>query len=218
MWADVQRTQCMQSCAPKRCFSQQCLVTSSYVLLQRLPTSRRLWLRGQTAVGWCGWGCYWGAPGWFLRNQLMRKLLALEQEAVTKETAEEKEPPRIFPETDLAEAFADLRKCCRKFENTDQHWRVFLNRGMFMVHYLLTSKSMMTKRNRPSEPPWTHFLRSDTSSRRASGSFLRRSSRGRLCYHRWQLPVCYCLNTSHWDRRWRWRQGCWWSWLRAGLG
>lgn len=44
----------------------------------------------------------------------------------------------------LAEAFADLIKLLKKFENMDPNTERFLLREMYMMHYLLTRKPKET--------------------------------------------------------------------------
>ena len=47
----------------------------------------------------------------------------------------------------LAEAFVDLNKLVKKFENMNLNTKRFslIERNVLMVHYLLTSKSKMNK-------------------------------------------------------------------------
>ena len=59
----------------------------------------------------------------------------------------------------LVESFTDLNKLLKIFENMDfQHWKVWMNRvGLFLVHYLLTSKAMIKKETKPT--PINIFLK-----------------------------------------------------------
>jgi hypothetical protein len=85
-----------------------------------------------------------------------KELLELEKQCIAegesreKETAgeeKEEEPQRKFTVKGLEEAFADLNKLLKKFENTDPNTNRFsLIQRNVHVHNLLTSKSMMKKR------------------------------------------------------------------------
>ena len=58
----------------------------------------------------------------------------------------------------LAEAFADLNKLLKKFENmepnTERFSLVEMNVQVTLTAYKQTMKK---KRNKPSKPPWTYF-------------------------------------------------------------
>jgi hypothetical protein len=92
------------------------------------------------------------------------ELLELEQECTLEEelrekepAGEEKEPLRKFTLKGLAEAFADLNKLLKKFENMDPNNERFslIERD---VHGALSSYKQIydEKRNKPSKP-WTNF-------------------------------------------------------------
>lgn len=96
----------------------------------------------------------------------------------------------------LAEAFADPSKLLKKFKSMNPNTEGFTR--TFMIHYLLTSKSVMKKRNKPSKPP-------GGSSGRASGRPFRRVPEGIVvlgAVARGSLP----LQTIQWDRLRSWGQ------------
>ena len=92
---------------------------------------------------------------------LGQESIAEEESTEWQTTWEEKEeePLKIIPSEMLVESFADLNKLLKIFENMDfQHWKVWMNRvGLFLVHYLLTSKAMIKKETEPT--PINIFLK-----------------------------------------------------------
>jgi hypothetical protein len=53
--------------------------------------------------------------------------------------------------------FADLKKILKKFKNMSPNTqRVSLRKKNAQAHYLLTSKSVMKNKNKPSMPSWTY--------------------------------------------------------------
>lgn len=125
------------------------------------------------------------------------ELLELEQECIAEEkartketTGEEKEPPRKFTVKGLAEAFADLSKFFKKFENMDPNTERFslIERD---VHGALSAyKQIYDEINQANHNG--HISEKRDTSRRASGRSFRRCSRRKHCYHRQQLHTCYC--------------------------
>lgn len=85
-----------------------------------------------------------------------------------------KMPVTVFPRADLSQ----LPSTCA---NGAPAPRFSLMETMLMALYLLTSKSVMEETTRATMDP---FLKSDTSSRRASGRPFRACCRRRRCQHR----------------------------------
>lgn len=85
-----------------------------------------------------------------------------------------KMPVTVFPRADLSQ----LPSTCA---NRAPAPRFSLMETMLMALYLLTSKSVMEETTRATMDP---FLKSDTSSRRASGRPFRACCRRRRCQHR----------------------------------
>jgi hypothetical protein len=74
--------------------------------------------------------------------EMEHECLAEEEEREKETAGEEKEPLRKFTLNALAEAFADLSKLLKKFENMDPNTQTF---SLIERNVLLTSKSMMKK-------------------------------------------------------------------------
>ena len=90
----------------------------------------------------------------------------------------------------LAEVFADLKKLLTEFKNMDPNTKSFsLIGGMFIVCYLLTSKSMMKKETNQAKCHIHISGKSDTSTRRASDRSFGRCSRRRHDYHSMHATV-----------------------------
>lgn len=77
-------------------------------------------------------------------------LLGADWNGARENCREEKEPPRTFTGTRVAEASADFDKLLKKSENTDPNIARFSPRGMSTMDNLRTSKSM-TNGNEPRE-------------------------------------------------------------------
>ena len=122
--------------------------------------------------------------------ELEQKRIAEEEEREKETAGEEKEeePQRKFTVENLAEAFADLNKLLKKFENMDPNTEKFslIERN---VHGALSAYKQIydekKKRTKKTTMDNGHISeKSDTSSRRASGRSFRTYSRRRHCYHR----------------------------------
>lgn len=68
-------------------------------------------------------------------------------------------PSRKFTVKRLAESFSVCSEVLKKFENVNPSTEMFsfIERGVFMVCYLLTNKSMMKKRSKLCKSPWRYF-------------------------------------------------------------
>jgi len=78
-----------------------------------------------------------------------------------------------------------------------------------MVHFLLTSESMMKKRNKPSKPPWTYFYKEWHLLKKSLGQVLQAviQKKALLSYEMTAPSKLLPLKTLQWDKMWRWKTG-----------
>lgn len=103
------------------------------------------------------------------------KVLEMEQELIAERRGQRKENcrrKRRIPGKFTLQGLAEILYMSTRSFKSLKIWTLntasfSLIEGMFMVRYMLTRKSAMEKRDKPSKPLWTYSEKTNTSSRRA---------------------------------------------------
>lgn len=172
------------------------------VIVQRLQEPRR-----QSTPAWCGWkalrSCETGS--------------ATREEEASGADAEEKRSPQNS-QWGVSGGFADLSKLPTNLKNMNPNIkRLPLIGGMSLVHYLLTSKSMMKKEKQTKQTTRDTFLKRVTPPQEEPRAALQQVLQ-EGCRHRRTAPCSMAPKTFSGARCGGGRHTDWCSWPCVQLG